>query len=139
MKKDPNCVFCKIVAGEIPSFKIAENEKFLAILDIAQFVEGHTIVISKKHYEFFWDVPNVDEYFKFIKVVGNNFRKKGFKYVDTMTFGRMVSHAHVHLLPHNDDDEDWKKALRGIDEIQLDDGRKLSQKKGEKLVKKFGK
>ncbi len=132
-----NCIFCKIVAGEVPSFKIAESEKFLAILDIAQYVDGHTIVIPKEHHEFVWDVPNVGEYFEFVQKVGNHYRDIGFKYVDTMTFGRMVPHAHVHLIPHNDDDPRWKEALAKMGEMQVDESRKLTNEKGNELQKRF--
>ena len=129
MEKDPNCIFCRIVAGDIPCYKIDENEKFIAILDIAQFVEGHTLVIPKAHYEFVWDIPNVTEYYEFIASVGNHFRNIGFKYVDTLTLGRMVRHAHVHLLPHNDDDEIWNRVQKEIDSIQIDDARKPTPEK----------
>ncbi len=136
MKTDPECIFCKIVKGDIPSYKIAENDKFLAFLDISQFTEGHTLVIPKEHFEFIWDVPNIGEYFEFVKKVGNHYREIGFKYVDTLTFGRMVNHAHVHLVPHNGDKE-WSKALHGLHLLQIDQNRRLTPEKGKILVEKF--
>lgn len=139
MQKDPNCIFCRIVDEEIPAFKIDENEKFLAMLDIAQFVEGHTLVIPKNHVEFIWDIPNVEEYYKFIASIGNHFRNLGFKYVDTLTLGRTVRHAHVHLLPHNDDNETWNRIQREIDSIQLDTTRKLTQEKLKEVQEMFKK
>ncbi len=129
MLTDPSCVFCKIVSGELPCFKIAEDEKFLAFLDIAQFVEGHTLVIPKEHCEFTWDVSNFGEYYEFVKLVGSHYRNIGFKFVDTLTLGRMVHHAHVHLLPHNDDDETWNKVQAVLDGIQVEKERKPSQEK----------
>jgi histidine triad (HIT) family protein len=135
--KDKDCIFCKIVRGEIPSFKIYENSEFLAILDIAQFVEGHTIVIPKQHYEFIWDVPNIGGYFEFVKSIGNHYRELGYAYVDTLTFGRMVKHAHVHLIPHNEDDKDWDRVMSEVDNLQLNESKRISSKKGEKIKKKF--
>ncbi len=135
--KDKNCVFCKIIEGEILSFKIHENSEFLAILDIAQFVEGHTIVIPKEHHEFVWDMPNVRDYFEFVKSVSNHYRALGFTYVDSLTFGRMIKHAHVHLIPHNDDNEDWKKALSEIGRMQLDESRRMTFEKGKEIQQKF--
>ncbi len=119
MHRESNCVFCKIADGELPSFKIDENEKFIAILDIAQFVDGHTLVIPKEHYSFIWDMPNMSEYFEFVHSVGNHYRNLGYKYVDTLTLGRMVNHAHVHLIPHNDDDETWNNVQGEIDALQV--------------------
>ena len=52
-----DCVFCQIAAGKIPCFKIYEEEGFLAFLDINPWVEGHTLVIPKKHYRWVWDMP----------------------------------------------------------------------------------
>ena len=135
MKRD--CVFCKIVKGEIPSYKIHENDKFLAVLDIAQFTRGHTIVIPKGHYENIWNVPNVGEYWEFVQKVGNHFLSKGFKFADTMTFGRMVLHSHVHIVPHNGDDVDWKRALNVIGRYQQDGSRRIDNNIGEKIAEEF--
>jgi histidine triad (HIT) family protein len=140
MHKDPNCVFCKIVAGDLPAYKIDEDENFLAILDIAQFVDGHTLVIPKEHFSFVWDIPEIEQYFKFIHSLGNHYRNLGYKYIDTLTLGRMVTHAHVHLIPHNDDNEVWNKIQREIDGIQLDENRKPTPEKlkeTQEMFKKF--
>ena len=139
MHIDPNCVFCKIIDGELPSFKIDENEKFLAILDIAQFVKGHTLVIPKEHVGFIWDIANIGEYFEFVQSLGNHYRNLGYKYVDTLTLGRMVNHAHVHLLPHNDDDENWNKVQKAVDDLQVNDETKLSKEKMEEIKEMFKK
>ena len=69
---DDNCIFCKIVEGYIPSYKIYETDNFLAFLDIAQFSEGHTLVIPKTHYRFVWDVPNIGEYFQVVQKVAQH-------------------------------------------------------------------
>lgn len=137
MKRDSDCIFCKIVNGELPSYKIHENEKFYACLDLAQFTDGHTIVMPKEHHELIFDVPEFAEYMEFAKEVAEHFRTLGFKYVDTMSWGRMVKHAHFHLVPHNDEQSDWKNALQGVGALQQDKSRWPSKEKGQELVKKF--
>ena len=64
---DKNCIFCKIVAGAIPSHKVYEDDKFLAFLDIHPLAPGHVQIIPKNHYRFVWDVPNAGEYFEITK------------------------------------------------------------------------
>ena len=109
-----NCVFCKIIKGKIPSYKIFEDKNYYAFLDISQFTVGHTLVVPKKHIEFIWDSKEIDKYFKVVQKIANHFRSLGFKYVDTMTFGRKIPHAHIHLIPHNDEKDDYKKARKGL-------------------------
>ena len=133
-----DCIFCKIVKGDIPCFKIYESDEYLAFLDISHFVDGHTLVIPKKHYRFFWEVEDVGGYFKFVSEICNHFTKDlGFKYVDTLTFGRLVPHAHIHLVPHNGDIDEWKNSLERIGDMQKDESRRLTKVEGEILSKRF--
>jgi len=55
-----NCIFCKIVRGEIPCFKVYEDEKVLAFEDINPISEGHTLIIPKNHAENLWEIPQED-------------------------------------------------------------------------------
>ncbi|MBP9192486.1 MAG: HIT domain-containing protein, partial [Ignavibacteria bacterium] len=48
---DPNCIFCKVVKGDIPSYKIYEDEKFIAILDLCPNTKGMTLILTKDHYD----------------------------------------------------------------------------------------
>jgi histidine triad (HIT) family protein len=130
-------IFCKIVEGEIPCYKIAENDKYLAFLDISQFVKGHTLVIPKKHNHLIFDVPDVGDYFEFVKRVGNHFRELGYKYVDTISMGRQVPHAHIHLVPHNNGENDWIKALKPIHILQTDDKRRPDSNEMKIIQKQF--
>lgn len=132
-----NCIFCKIVKAEIPCYKISENDKFLAFLDISQMSKGHTLVIPKKHYHFIWDVSNIDEYFQFAQEVANHFRDIGYKYVDTLTMGRQIPHAHLHLVPHDNGESDWVKALQPVYELQLDEKRRLNPEEMKTIQKQF--
>jgi histidine triad (HIT) family protein len=133
-----DCIFCKIVKGDIPAYKVYEDDDFMAFLDIAEFVEGHTLVIPKKHYRFFWDIDNVGEYYECVSKICNHYTKDlGFKFVDTLTFGRMVPHAHVHLVPHNGENTEWQNSLERVFAMQHDEDRRLTKERGERLVKKF--
>jgi histidine triad (HIT) family protein len=131
-----NCIFCKIVKGEIPSYKIYEDINYLAFLDISHFTDGHTLVIPKKHHQFVWDV-NDPGYFEVCNKIANHYKNLGFKYVDSMVFGRMIAHAHIHLIPHNDDGTDYSNALNEIGILQTDVNRRLKKEDALKMVEKF--
>jgi histidine triad (HIT) family protein len=133
-----DCIFCKIVEGRIPCYKIYEDEDFLAFLDISQFTRGHTLVIPKKHFRFVWDVDNIEEYVKVVKKVCNHFTEElGYEFVDTMSLGRMIPHAHIHVVPHNGEGNDWSFSLEKISEMQNDESRRLTKEEGLKIEKEF--
>jgi len=97
-------IFSKIIAGEIPSYKIAENEKFFAFLDIFPLVEGHTLVIPKIEVDKFFDVPDeyLSEMLVFAKPIAHAI-EKSFKCnrCGISVIGLEVPHAHLHLVPIN--------------------------------------
>ena len=132
-----DCVFCKIINSKIPSYKIYEDDNFYACLDISQFTKGHTLVMPKKHIAFVWDFQEIDEYFKVVQKIANHFRSLRFEFVDSMTFGRQVPHAHVHLIPPNGNSKDYNKFLDSLGSMQRDVPRRLSPKDGERLAKKY--
>jgi histidine triad (HIT) family protein len=99
------CLFCQIVKGEIPSYKIYEDEEFLAFLDIMPNSTGHTLVISKKHVVWVWDYPDLGKYFETVGMIARHHRKvSGQKVIRSMVFGWEVPHAHVHIKPGRTDD-----------------------------------
>ena len=104
-----DCIFCKIVAGEIPSYKIYEDDKYLAFLDIMPWCEGHTLVIPKSHVEWVWDYPESGEYFEFVGKVARHLRKVKGEGVRAEIFGWDVSHAHIHLLPGRNEKKNGEK------------------------------
>ena len=95
-----NCIFCKIVKGEIPSYQVYEDEKFLAILDINPRSPGHTQIIPKEHYRFVWDVPNAGEYFEVAKKIAVA-QQKAFnqELILCRIDGEEVPHAHIGIFP----------------------------------------
>jgi histidine triad (HIT) family protein len=112
--KSKDCVFCKIVKEEIPSYKIHETNDYLTFLDISQFTQVHTVVITKKHIKSVWDSKNPDKYYSLVHKIANHFRSLGYKYVDSLILGRKIHHAHIHLIPHNGEVNDYKKACEKI-------------------------
>lgn len=97
-------VYSKIIAGEIPSYKIAENEKFFAFLDIAPLVKGHTLVIPKIETDKFFDVPDefLLEWLIFAKPIAKAIEKAfPCNRCGISVVGLEVPHAHMHLIPIN--------------------------------------
>ncbi|CAN5404388.1 HIT family protein [soil metagenome] len=97
-------IFSKIIAGEIPSFKIAENDKFYAFLDIFPSTKGHTLVVPKIEVDKLFDLPDdyLDSYLTFCKPIAQAIQKAfNCKRVNIITIGFEVPHAHIHLVPMN--------------------------------------
>lgn len=95
-------IFSKIVAGEIPCYKVAENEKFLAFLDINPLRIGHTLVIPKEEIDYIFDLPDglLQEMILFAKQIAEAIGKAiPCKKVGLAVIGLEVPHAHIHLVP----------------------------------------
>lgn len=97
-------IFSRIAAGEIPSYKVAEDDRHYAFLDINPVMPGHTLVIPKREVDYIFDLPD-DELAAlhlFAKRVAMGMRKAmGCKKVGTAVIGLEVPHAHIHLIPIN--------------------------------------
>src|SRR6266700_4158583 len=101
-------IFSKIINGEIPSFKISENEFFFAFLDINPLVEGHTLVIPKLEVDNFFDIPG--DYLKEILLFARPIAKAieisfNCNRCGISVIGLEVPHAHMHLVPINKADD----------------------------------
>lgn len=97
-------LFSKIVKGEVPSYKIAEDELFYAFLDINPLMKGHTLVIPKKEVDYFFDVEDalLKEYSVFTKKVAKAIKAViPCNRVGMTVIGLEVPHAHIHLVPIN--------------------------------------
>ena len=118
-------IFSKIIAGEILSFKIAENDKFYAFLDIFPLQYGHTLVVPKIEIDKIFDVP--DEYLAdlllFAKPIAKAIEKAyPCNRVNMVTVGLEVPHAHVHLIPINStSDMDFAKPKLKLSSEELKD------------------
>lgn len=118
-------IFSKIIRGDIPSFRCAENEEFYAFLDINPLVKGHTLVVPKREVDYYFDLTD-DELARmavFTKRVAAAI-KKAFpcKKVASIVLGLEVNHAHVHLVPlQSEADADFRKPkLRLSSEEMID-------------------
>ena len=106
------CIFCSIIKGEIPSFKIYEDEKTYAFLDIADDVKGHTLVIPKNHYENLLDIPNneLTNVMSTVQKLSKHYINLGFDGVNLInccceSAEQSVFHFHMHILPRSKDDK----------------------------------
>lgn len=106
-------IFSRIVAGEIPCYKVAENDKFFAFLDIAPLAKGHTLVIPKREVDYFYDLEDeeLQEMILFAKTIAKKIKATtGCIKVATVVLGLEVPHAHIHLVPMNtENDVDFKR------------------------------
>lgn len=95
-------IFSKIIAGEIPCYKISENDKFLAFLDIMPLAEGHTLIVPKIEVDYIFDLDDdtLSEMMLFAKKVAKKMQKTiDCKRVGVAVIGLEVPHCHVHLVP----------------------------------------
>jgi len=106
-----DCVFCRILNGEIPSYKVFENDDVLAILDISQATRGHTLIIAKKHYKNLYDIDAAlaGNVFSVVPKIANAI-KKAFNpigmnvVINTEKPLQTVFHFHIHLIPRYPND-----------------------------------
>ena len=107
-----NCVFCKIVKEEIKAEKVGESESFIAIRDAHPAVEGHTLIIPKKHFVTLLDIPNKfgNELLEFEKKISGELmsdkKGDGFNLImnNLEVAGQVVMHAHIHVIPRKEGD-----------------------------------
>lgn len=106
-------IFSKIIAGEIPCYKVAENEQFFAFLDINPLQKGHTLVVPKCETDYIFDLDDqtLAGMVLFAKQIAAKIEKMtGCKKVAMVVLGLEVPHAHIHLIPMNtESDVDFRK------------------------------
>lgn len=116
-----NCIFCKIIAGEIPSYKVYEDDNVFAFLDITPATKGHTLIIPKQHYENILDIPEtvLEKISTIAKKLALKFEPKlnadGFNLIQSSKEAAQqeVMHFHMHLLPRykTDSFDIWKTKI----------------------------
>lgn len=106
-------IFSRIIAGEIPCYKIAENERYFAFLDINPLAKGHTLVVPKREVDYIFDLEDeeLQGMIVFAKQVAAQIKSKiECKKVAMVVLGLEVPHAHIHLIPMNsENDVDFHK------------------------------
>ena len=139
-----DCVFCSIVKGEIPANIVAQNANALAFLDINPFSDGHTVIISKKHYKYLSETPKevLDDMINLCKEVADIINKSklkpwGFNYLSNegAVAGQVVMHVHMHVIPKYGKDEGFRfgeakhKIIKPVEEVF----KIIKKAKGEKV------
>ena len=106
-------IFTRIVRGEIPSYKVAEDERFFAFLDINPLTKGHTLVVPKQETDYLFDLDDrtLADMIVFAKRIARKLKEKiECKRVAVVVLGLEVPHAHIHLIPIQDEkDLDFHK------------------------------
>lgn len=125
------CIFCQIVKGKLPSYKVYEDKDFLGFLDIYPFNPGHILVIPKKHYRWVWQVRDVSRYW----TVANNLALAIMKAIKAysvyfVTAGDEIFHAHIHLIPRFENDQ-----LEGF--INFKNKKQISKEKMQEIADKI--
>jgi histidine triad (HIT) family protein len=125
-------IFSKIISGEIPAYKVAETNDFLAFLDIAPLARGHVLVIPKNEIDYIFDMDDAEyiELWMFAKIVAQGI-KAAFpcEKVGVAVVGLEVAHTHIHLIPINkvsDMDFNRKKLKLTPDEF-IEDAEKIRE------------
>lgn len=101
-----DCIFCKIVAGQLPCYQVYEDDLFLGFLDIKPLNPGNSILIPKKHYRWVYDVPQFGQYWEVAKKIALaampvvNASATSF-----LTLGYEIDHAHIRIIPRFDHDQ----------------------------------
>ena len=102
-KYDDQNIFAKIIRGEIPCYKVYEDDTFMAFLDINPRASGHVQVIPKEHTRWVWDVPNAGAYFEVVrKIAKAQQRAFNTELVRSQIFGDEVPHAHIWIWPNEE-------------------------------------
>jgi histidine triad (HIT) family protein len=116
-------IFSKIISGEIPSYRIAENEKFYAFLDIFPLVKGHVLIVPKLETDRFFDVPDeyLSELLLFAKPIAQAIERSfPCNRCGISVLGLEVPHAHLHLIPINSaDDLNFNRAKLKLGQEEL--------------------
>lgn len=128
-------IFTKIINGEIPSYKIAEDQNYYAFLDINPIAKAHTLVVPKKETDYIFDVDDttLGGLMIFAKRVAKAIAKSvECKRVGVAVLGLEVPHAHIHLIPLNSEsDVDFKKAKLQLSAAEF---KEIAEKIGENFV-----
>ena len=123
-----DCIFCKIVKGEIPCFKVYEDDRVLAFEDINPIAEGHTLIIPKKHAENLWEIPGEDlsaihlASQKVVHAIKEAFNPAGVVVLQLNGRGvnQVVMHYHLHLMPRASDGPELPVSCWDLKEGDMD-------------------
>jgi histidine triad (HIT) family protein len=134
--KMEDCIFCKIIRGEIPSFKVYEDEKSFAFEDINPVSKGHTLVVPKEHAADLWNIS--EEYLsavqlaskKIVKAIKKALRPAGVACLQLNGKGvnQVVPHYHLHLIPRSEGESELPMTTWELKEGNMDEIQKIAEK-----------
>lgn len=136
MSAEQDCIFCKIVNGEIPSAKVYEDEDVFAFLDISQVTKGHTLIIPKKHAENIYETDEelASQLFARVPKIANAIKKVynpvGINILNNngAAAGQSVFHIHIHIIPRYDETDGFdSKWVTHNDDYSSDDLANIAQ------------
>ncbi|MBI4711810.1 MAG: HIT family protein [Planctomycetes bacterium] len=124
----PDCIFCKIIKGEIPAAKLYEDERCIAILDINPIALGHTLFISRSHYATLADIPEkelgllTEKLPRVCRAIVKGTGSEGFNIIENngRCSGQIIPHLHFHIIPRRANDEvrfNWSPRVYQKDEM----------------------
>ncbi|MBP2258833.1 HIT family protein [Virgibacillus alimentarius] len=136
-----DCIFCKIINGEMPSAKVYEDEHVYAFLDISQVTKGHTLVIPKKHTKDLYDTPPevAGELFARIPRIANaikeTYQPVGINLLNNNEkgAGQVIFHLHIHIIPRYEDDGFSFKGENHTDEYSLENLQQMAKEISKEL------
>ncbi len=113
------CIFCNIISGEIPSYKVYEDDNFYAFLDISQATYGHTLVVPKQHFENLFAMPDflLEKMLILVRDLASKIKTatncKGINILNNNgeAAGQSIHHFHIHIIPRYDNDNFSIKAI----------------------------
>ncbi|OLA10479.1 MAG: hypothetical protein BHW12_02535 [Coprobacillus sp. 28_7] len=113
------CIFCNIICGEIPSYKVYEDDNFYAFLDISQATYGHTLVVPKQHFENLFAMPDflLEKMLILVRDLASKIKTatncKGINILNNNgeAAGQSIHHFHIHIIPRYDNDNFSIKAI----------------------------
>lgn len=115
-----NCIFCQIVAKQLPCYQIYEDELFLGFLDIYPRVLGHSLLIPKKHYRWVYEVPEFGKYWETaLKITQAMQKSLKPDFVSYITHGLDVEHAHIHIMPRHKSESEFVPTIKKIPQTEF--------------------
>lgn len=125
-----DCVFCQIVAGKIPCYKVYEDDDFLGFLDIKPLSIGNSLLIPKKHSRWVYDVPNFGKYWQIAQIIAlASLTALKADSISFLTLGYEIPHAHIRIIPRFENDAHQHGVdLKQVQKISPQEMRQIAQK-----------
>lgn len=116
------CIFCQIARGDLPCYKVYQDELFFGFLDIAPRTLGHTLLIPKKHYRWVYDITEFDKFWQAVLKITRAMKRALKPYFITyVTHGLEVPHAHIHILPRDETETAFVPAPIRVDKQKMEE------------------